>query len=212
MPTHYDILEVRPEASAEDIRRAYRRLSKQYHPDVNGGAHWAGERFKRLHQAYSLLIDAEQRRVYDLHIQTRTHSPSSTSGYSNNTKASAGQWKSARRQRNSYKKRSNPYSIYFFLFGIFLALLTGRLWLSPASPLGFSESSSTSFSNAEPLPSTEALEFLDFYKEYPQLINPSEAHAVFSTPLPEGFTETLKCYLMEGDMAAFRNHLQRPGQ
>ncbi|MBC7920119.1 MAG: J domain-containing protein [Ferruginibacter sp.] len=52
---YYHLLEVTPEASLEEIKRAYWRLAKQWHPDVNPSAE-AKERFIRIHQAYEILV------------------------------------------------------------------------------------------------------------------------------------------------------------
>jgi molecular chaperone DnaJ len=61
---YYAVLEIDRQASVEDIRRAYRRLAKQYHPDVNRSA-GAEDRFKEINEAYAVLSDAERRAAYD---------------------------------------------------------------------------------------------------------------------------------------------------
>lgn len=62
---YYDILEVGPDASAQEIRRAYRRLALKYHPDKNQGDADSAENFKKVSQAYEILNDEEKRRLYD---------------------------------------------------------------------------------------------------------------------------------------------------
>ena len=52
-------------ASAEDIRRAYRRLARRYHPDINPGDGEAAARFRDILSAYETLVDPERRRRYD---------------------------------------------------------------------------------------------------------------------------------------------------
>lgn len=64
-PDYYAILGVEPAASQEEIRRAYRRLARQYHPDVNNGDPEAEERFKAISQAYQVLSDPQKRAAYD---------------------------------------------------------------------------------------------------------------------------------------------------
>lgn len=60
----YDLLEVPPDASPEDIKKAYRRAALKYHPDKNPDP-GAAETFKRCTEAYQVLSDAERRRLYD---------------------------------------------------------------------------------------------------------------------------------------------------
>jgi molecular chaperone DnaJ len=61
---YYDILGVPRNASAEDIKAAFRKLARQYHPDVSKEAN-AEERFKEINEAYGVLSDPEKRRRYD---------------------------------------------------------------------------------------------------------------------------------------------------
>src|ERR1700751_955592 len=63
--TPYEVLGVKPDASAEDIRKVDRKLAKQYHPDLNPGKPAAEERFKAVSAAYDLLSDPEKRARYD---------------------------------------------------------------------------------------------------------------------------------------------------
>ncbi len=62
---YYRILGVSPEAIPEEIKRAYRRLALENHPDHNRGDRQAEERFKEISEAYGVLIDPEKRRQYD---------------------------------------------------------------------------------------------------------------------------------------------------
>ena len=61
----YAALGVERGADAESIRKAYRQLARRYHPDVNPGDAEAEERFKTISEAYSVLSDAERRKLYD---------------------------------------------------------------------------------------------------------------------------------------------------
>ncbi len=66
---YYEILGVQPEAGAEEIRKTYRRLAFQWHPDRNPGNPRAADRFKEVSEAYGVLIDPSKRREYDLSRQ-----------------------------------------------------------------------------------------------------------------------------------------------
>jgi DnaJ-class molecular chaperone len=62
---YYRILGVSSEATPDEIKRAYRRLALENHPDRNRGDRRAEERFKEISEAYGVLIDPEKRRQYD---------------------------------------------------------------------------------------------------------------------------------------------------
>lgn len=61
----YKTLEVSKDASADDIKKSYRKLAQQYHPDANPGDASAEEKFKEISEAYSTLSDEGQRKEYD---------------------------------------------------------------------------------------------------------------------------------------------------
>ncbi len=61
----YDILGVARNASADELKKAYRKLARRFHPDMNPGDKTAEARFKELQEAYDVLGDAEKRRTYD---------------------------------------------------------------------------------------------------------------------------------------------------
>jgi molecular chaperone DnaJ len=63
--SYYDILGVKKDATDKDIKQAYRRLARQFHPDVNPGDKSAEAKFKEMNAAYEVLSDGEKRQKYD---------------------------------------------------------------------------------------------------------------------------------------------------
>ena len=63
---YYQVLGVTEKAGADDIKKAYRRLAKQYHPDANPNNPSAAERFKQISEAHAVLSDPEKRKQYDM--------------------------------------------------------------------------------------------------------------------------------------------------
>src|SRR2546422_4807629 len=62
----YIILEVNRRASENEIKRAFRKLARRFHPDINPGDRQAEERFKRITEAYDILGDPLKRQFYDV--------------------------------------------------------------------------------------------------------------------------------------------------
>jgi len=61
----YEVLGVKKSASADDLKKAYRKLAMQYHPDRNSGDKGAEQRFKDISEAYEVLSDDKKRQRYD---------------------------------------------------------------------------------------------------------------------------------------------------
>src|SRR6516162_8245983 len=62
---YYGALGVKKNASAEEIRKAFRKLARKYHPDVNPGDKKAEEKFKEISEANDVLSDPKKRKIYD---------------------------------------------------------------------------------------------------------------------------------------------------
>ena len=81
--------ESRRKASAKDIRTAFRKLARKYHPDLNPGDKSAEEKFKQLQEAYDVLSDSKKRQMYDQYgfysdnVPTGDYGPGATGGDNN---------------------------------------------------------------------------------------------------------------------------------
>src|ERR687890_2718002 len=62
---YYETLGVARGASEDDVRKAYRKLARKYHPDLNPGDKSAEDRFKNVQEAYDILSDTKKRQMYD---------------------------------------------------------------------------------------------------------------------------------------------------
>jgi curved DNA-binding protein CbpA/uncharacterized membrane protein YhaH (DUF805 family) len=69
MTNHYETLGLKPTASQEEIQSAYRKLSKKFHPDNNGGDEFFSELFKNIEESYNVLVDNNKKAKYDDHKQ-----------------------------------------------------------------------------------------------------------------------------------------------
>ncbi|MEO8841219.1 MAG: J domain-containing protein [Kofleriaceae bacterium] len=94
--TLYDMLGVKKDASAEDIRKTYRKLARKHHPDVNPGNKGAEDKFKKISSAYEVLSDEKRRAAYD------EFGDESLAGNFDATKAREyAKWQGTRQQRSS---------------------------------------------------------------------------------------------------------------
>src|SRR5690242_3629722 len=62
---YYEVLGIKRDASEDQIKKAYRKLARKFHPDLNPGDKSAEEQFKNLQVAYDVLSNAEDRKLYD---------------------------------------------------------------------------------------------------------------------------------------------------
>ncbi|MGC5325332.1 J domain-containing protein [Brevibacillus sp. SYSU BS000544] len=96
MKNYYEILGVNRDASRDEIKQAFRKLAKKYHPDVNAGSTESEIRFKEINEAYNTLIDENMRADYDTrqdgtkNHQRMNHTNTSKSGNAKNSSAFTG--------------------------------------------------------------------------------------------------------------------------
>lgn len=78
----YEVMELKRNATDEDIRKAYKRLARKYHPDVNPGDDEATEKFKEMQSAYEILGDSQKKAEYDRFgsVGSRRSQPRGSSG------------------------------------------------------------------------------------------------------------------------------------
>ena len=77
MKNYYYFLGINENASEEDIKKAYRKLSLKYHPDKNPGDRYFEDRFRETQEAYEMLSDPQKRKIYDENLvhQQRSYRP-----------------------------------------------------------------------------------------------------------------------------------------
>ncbi len=72
---HYKLLGIAPSASVQEIKKAYRKLAFQYHPDRNRASQEANEKMQEINEAYATLSDPIKRKEYDIPRGYRTVAP-----------------------------------------------------------------------------------------------------------------------------------------
>lgn len=77
---YYAVLQVKEGAGSEEIKRSFRRLVKEYHPDRNGNQPWAADKVKLVIQAYKTLSDDSNRKLYDRLLNLRKSGAGTASG------------------------------------------------------------------------------------------------------------------------------------
>lgn len=77
--THYEVLQIDPRATVGEIKSAFRRLAKMYHPDFTPGME--GSRFRKICEAYKVLSNPAKRRAYDRELQKLESEPRPVYGW-----------------------------------------------------------------------------------------------------------------------------------
>lgn len=101
MKNYYYILGLKENSSIQDIKKAYRKLSKKFHPDINNGDDFFEERFKEIQEAYETLSDTTRRDQYDSDRFNHEHKNRQQSQETNNKEKRK---KNNKHQRENYKR------------------------------------------------------------------------------------------------------------
>ena len=106
MNNPYEVLGVSRDASEDEIKKAYRALSRKYHPDANPGNREAENKFRKISEAYAVLGDETKRKEYDIHLRQEK---GQQKGYAERKKRT---WESGKAHegqgRKTGKRNGNP--------------------------------------------------------------------------------------------------------
>ena len=83
MKNPYEVLGVDRNSTQKEIKSAYRKLAKKYHPDLNGGSEEAAEKLKEINESFSIIGDEENRAKYDRYGAAAFDPNSGFGGFSN---------------------------------------------------------------------------------------------------------------------------------
>lgn len=104
MTNHYEILEVKKDATEQEIKKSYRKLSLKWHPDKNQGSKEAEEKFKEISKAYQILSDPGTRNIYDIYGE-EFESLGSSGDTSSNTDEIRREFAEAERKKEELRKQ-----------------------------------------------------------------------------------------------------------
>ncbi|MEM9991836.1 MAG: J domain-containing protein [Bacteroidota bacterium] len=209
MQNYYHVLGVTSDATVSQLKQAYFKKSKQYHPDKNGDANWAKERFQLINEAYNTLSDPWKRLQHDKAVkaqQQTTHTVATT------THARVHQASS----RITPTKTANQTIGWFqIVFTICLALVffTVAVYI-------FEDAAGTVKPIKEDVHinnvsySTQAYEserarFMQFCTTHPNILSTAEFNLLIQQPLEPGFTYVLNRLLVQGDTSDIHYLIER---
>ncbi len=202
MIDYYNILGVPINASKEDVKKAYLKKCKAFHPDLHGSAKWAEEQFKSINEAYEVLYDAFKRQSYDSEfLKTRKNTPE-TPKY-NQTK-NEGNIDAMFVPHPSASKSFMP----FLKWGIGVTALL----LFTLTFLQLFETQSANmpkvFKVNHQYLDEEKARFLAFCAEYPNVINKKSFDQVLEQKIPIGLTYKLRLKMAVRDTTGIHQLLE----
>src|SRR5208283_4539591 len=114
---YYGVLGVKKSASTDDIRKAFHKLARKYHPDVNPGDKAAEEKFKTLSEANDVLSDPKKRKIYDqLGFYSDNIDPAAAEAYARGGGSSAGGFGSSNGAAGGEQYQEVPFDFGGFDF------------------------------------------------------------------------------------------------
>ena len=122
---YYEILKVSKSAVVEEIKKAYRKLAMQYHPDRNPNNEEAEEKFKEATEAYEILSDEKKRSQYDKFAFQGVHSDFADAYGRDEFDYSSFRKYSYKKEGNKYKKNKLKDDIFSFIIALFIFFILG---------------------------------------------------------------------------------------
>ncbi len=186
---YYDVLNVKPNATPEEIKKAYRKLSVKFHPDKNDGDEFLSEMFKNINEANEILSNPEKRKEFDNTLNSNdnytntsynkqnTHSQATNElvkkfeVFHNNLKAYFDQQKVVTNKKRLYSEALNtPKQKYIsFLTVILLGIAALVFWIlfkpSESNKDGQQETTQNTNNQSNPTINWVTKEMTDVYKE-----------------------------------------------
>ncbi|MBL0700059.1 MAG: DnaJ domain-containing protein, partial [Desulfosarcina sp.] len=119
---YYKVLGVSKTASDTEIKKAYRKLARKWHPDINPGNKKTEEKFKEISGAYDCLGDKKKRKIYDEFGEDGLNA-----GFNADATRQYKQWKSAEQQKGGFSSdESGKYQSYEDIFGDLFGFSAGE--------------------------------------------------------------------------------------
>lgn len=123
---YYKLLGVSSTSTEQEIKDAYRKLSKKFHPDLNEGDSFFSERFKEIQTAYETLIDKNKRKNYQQAYNSFNNKSDNTTNYNNSNSQGSNTENSPKPKKSmpTNRQKSNTKAIYFVIL-IVIAIIFG---------------------------------------------------------------------------------------
>ena len=127
-PEYYEILNIKPEASQNEIKQAYRKLAKKLHPDTHGNDKKSEEKLKKVNEAYNVLKDEKKRAEYDFFGKQAKEAELQSN---EQTKNDPSVYEQPQPEQVIVKRRANWWNYLWFCINkiILLTILLGYCWL-----------------------------------------------------------------------------------